>query len=51
MGKLFCYKIVAFICDAPARTFVKETVGHTSFIYGCERCNVVDTTKIRRSVF
>ncbi|KZS05516.1 Uncharacterized protein APZ42_031276 [Daphnia magna] len=41
---------LAFICDATARAFFRGTVGHTSF-HGCERCDVVGTTKMRRRVF
>lgn len=29
--------IVCFICDAPARSFVKGIVGHSGY-WGCERC-------------
>ena len=34
-----CYKvkILNFICDTPARAFVKQTKGHTGF-YGCDYC-------------
>ena len=28
----------AFICDAPAQAFMKNTKGHTGY-YGCERCS------------
>ena len=31
--------IKAFTCDAPARSFLKGTVGHTSY-FACERCTI-----------
>ena len=36
---IYEYSIKSFICDAPARVFLKETIGHTGFYY-CERCEV-----------
>lgn len=35
--KLYSISISGFICDAPARAFIKQVKGHTGF-YGCERC-------------
>lgn len=36
-GRHLCVRIKGFICDAPARAFIKCTKGHTAY-YGCERC-------------
>ena len=36
-GCHFSIKIRGFVCDAPARAFIKCTKGHTAY-YGCERC-------------
>ena len=33
------FPIKSFICDAPARVFLNETIGHTGFYY-CERCEI-----------
>jgi hypothetical protein len=49
-GEIVWVKSIAFICDAPAREFVRGTVGHTSN-HGCERCAVVGVTKMKRRVF
>jgi len=35
--KLYSVSIMGFICDAPARAFIKQVKGHTGF-YSCERC-------------
>jgi len=35
--KLLTVKVNAFICDAPARAFLKCTKGHNAY-YSCERC-------------
>ncbi|XP_043463669.1 uncharacterized protein LOC122499400 [Leptopilina heterotoma] len=35
----FNVKIHCFICDTPARAFIKGTKGHTGF-YCCERCKI-----------
>nr|XP_015840165.1 PREDICTED: uncharacterized protein LOC107399041 [Tribolium castaneum] len=39
-GKNYSFDINFFICDAPARAFLKQTFGHTSTL-GCERCNII----------
>ena len=31
--------VLAFVCDAPARQFLKKCKGHTGY-YGCEKCKV-----------
>ena len=36
-GRRFSVNVKGFICDAPARAFIKCTRGHTAY-YGCERC-------------
>lgn len=41
---------MCFICDTPARAFVKQTKGHTGF-YACERCTVKGYRIGRRTVF
>jgi hypothetical protein len=33
------FEIACFICDAPARAYLKQTVSHNSKL-GCERCNI-----------
>ncbi|CAN7948609.1 unnamed protein product, partial [Ixodes hexagonus] len=38
-NKHYRVSLRAFICDAPARSFVKATKGHNSF-YGCDNCCV-----------
>ncbi len=43
-------KLHSFICDAPARSFVKCVTGHTAK-NGCERCNCVGESIERRIVF
>lgn len=42
--------VKAFICDAPARAFVKCIKGHTGFS-ACERCTITGYTKENRRVF
>lgn len=36
-GVKYRAQIACFICDAPARSFIKQTKSHTGY-YGCERC-------------
>jgi len=36
-GQLHHIKLAAFICDAPARSFLKEVKGHAGY-NACERC-------------
>ena len=36
-GKLFRVTVHSFICDAPARQFLKRIIAHSGF-YSCERC-------------
>ncbi|KAJ8671130.1 hypothetical protein QAD02_002389 [Eretmocerus hayati] len=38
-SRRFMIRIRCFICDIPARAFVKKIKGHSSFD-GCERCNI-----------
>lgn len=36
-GVRFRVQVTCFICDAPARSFLKQTKSHTGY-FGCERC-------------
>jgi hypothetical protein len=36
-GVQFRVQVLCFICDAPARSYLKQTKSHTGY-YGCERC-------------
>lgn len=38
-GQLFIIKIKSFICDAPAKSFIKYTKGHTGY-YSCTKCHI-----------
>ena len=42
--------VKCFICDAPARAFLKCIKGHTGF-YACERCDVRGYRRAGRTVF
>ncbi|KAK0139276.1 hypothetical protein N1851_024092 [Merluccius polli] len=49
-GKEINVQIKAFVCDAPARAFVKCIKGHTGY-YSCERCIVKGEYKNKRVVY
>lgn len=38
-GKLLKLKVNCFVCDAPARAFMKGIVGHNAY-FACEKCFV-----------
>lgn len=48
-GKIISVALKAFVCDAPARSFLKCTKGHTAF-HGCERCTIVGRRVDSRTV-
>lgn len=39
-NKLYDFDIHFFICDAPARAYLRQTVGHNAK-HGCEKCRIV----------
>lgn len=41
-GKILGVEIISFICDAPARAFLKCIKGHTGY-HACERCEIKGT--------
>jgi hypothetical protein len=41
-GKPYTVKVEKFVCDAPARAFMKQIKGHGGY-YSCERCCVKGT--------
>ena len=49
-GKNFTINVMCFICDRPARAFVKCIKGHTGY-YACERCTVPGYRKKNRMIF
>ena len=44
------FRVRSFICDAPARAFIKCVAGHTAK-FGCERCTVEATSENHRIVY
>jgi hypothetical protein len=46
----YIVRIKAFVCDAPARAFIKCIKGHTGY-YGCERCEQKGKSVARRVIF
>ena len=48
--KTFTVAISAFVCDAPARAYLKCTKGHTGY-YACERCEIRGERKENRITF
>lgn len=49
-GRYLRIKLKCFVCDTPARAFLKCTAGHTSF-HACERCSVQGFKENRRTVY
>ena len=49
-GKHFNIKIICFICDRPARAFIKCIKGHTGY-YACERCDIKGYRHNNRTLF
>ena len=49
-GKHFAVTIKCFICDTPARSFLKCTIGHLG-INACERCTVEGVRVENRTVY
>lgn len=49
-SKDFKIRVMCFICDRPARAFIKCIKGHTGF-FACERCNVHGIRINNKTVF
>lgn len=49
-GHVYDVSIRNFICDAPARSFVKCTIGHNG-LFSCEKCEVEDEWYHNRMVY
>jgi hypothetical protein len=49
-SKHFQIQLKAFICNAPARAFLKELKGHTGY-YACERCTIKGLWRRNRILF
>ncbi len=50
LGKTFAVKISGFCCDAPARAFIKQIIGHMGYC-ACGRCETHGTRIQRRTTF
>ncbi|KAJ8674572.1 hypothetical protein QAD02_005834 [Eretmocerus hayati] len=48
--KIFKVRRKCFICDRPARAFVKQTQGHAG-LYACERCHLSAIKQGRKIIF
>ena len=49
-GINYAFRLKCFICDAPARAFLKCIIGHGGY-HSCERCDIVGTRVQNRTVF
>ena len=49
-GQRFDIRIAAFCCDAPARAFIKQIIGHMGYC-ACERCETHGIRCDRRTTF
>lgn len=48
--KTYRFEIAAFVCDTPARAFIKRCKGHGGF-YACERCSLKGRTVEKKRVY
>ena len=46
-GKHYSFVIIGFVCDTPARSFIKCCKEHGGF-YACERCIVKDPQSTKK---
>lgn len=49
-GKSYKVKLLYFVCDTPARSFLKNIISHVGF-NACERCLVYGEKKLKVTVF
>lgn len=49
-GMQYNVEIMAFVCDRPARSFLRGTIGHTGY-YACERCEQKSLRSDSRMVY
>lgn len=49
-SRILKFEILAFICDTPARAYLKCVKGHAGF-YSCERCNVKGLSVGKKRIF
>jgi len=50
INRQFYVSIKAFICDRPARAFLKCIIGHGGY-FACERCPVQGKRKYGRTIY